>query len=425
MDKEIWIFHHYASPPSGSGLTRPYEFGSELKRYGYRAVIFTASYLHYSNEQVIEGKKLYQSYNEEQVPFIYIKTSGYQGNGFLRVKNLVDYYINLRRFCKKKKAPDIILASSPHLLSLIAGIRIAGQKKIPCICEIRDLWPDALFYVGRIRKQSVIGRILLAVEHWIYRKADALIFTKEGDIQYLEEKKWLSDASARGVDRKKCFYINNGINMEDFHYNKQNHQLDDPELRSDKFKIIYTGAVRKINNLDLIIEAAAILQKETDILFLIYGTGNRREQLEKRVRDLNLTNIQFKGRIEKKYVPYTLSCASLNLLHYSNVLYNWSRGNSSNKLFEYMAAGKPILSTIEMGYSPIKKYQCGLEVRSPAPETIAAAILKIRNLPEEDRNRMGDNAQRGVLDFDYQVLTKKLLEAVGYVERKNKEKIHH
>lgn len=290
MDKEIWFFHHYATSPAGSGLTRPYDFGCELKQYAYKAKIFTASYLHYSNEQVIAGDELFHYDDTEQVPLVYIKTSGYRGNGFSRVKNLYDYYNNLMKYCKKQKAPALILASSPHLLTLIAGIRVAKQKKIPCICEIRDLWPDALFYVGKVKKNSIPGKFLLGLEHWIYKKADALIFTKEGDITYLEEKDWLSEAN-RGVDRNKCFYINNGINLEHYNYDRENYQYEDPDLRSDRFKIIYTGSIRKINNLGLIIEAAALLQKDRDIIFLIYGNGNQQEELENKARELGLKNI--------------------------------------------------------------------------------------------------------------------------------------
>lgn len=80
------------------------------------------------------------------------------------------------------------------------------------------------------------------------------------------------------------------------------------------------------------------------------------------------------------------------------------------------------MATIEMGYSPIKKYQCGLEVNSPSPETIAASILQIKNFPESVRKEMGENALRGVRDFDYKILTEKLLETVKYVEEKDEDK---
>lgn len=47
------------------------------------------------------------------------------------------------------------------------------------------------FFHGRgLKKESLIGRILIKGEHWIYKKADAIIFLKEGDYTYITDNKW-------------------------------------------------------------------------------------------------------------------------------------------------------------------------------------------------------------------------------------------
>jgi hypothetical protein len=51
-------------------------------------------------------------------------------------------------YAKAHGRPDVIIASSVHPLTMVAGIRIAKRMKIPCICEIRDLWPEAIFQFG-------------------------------------------------------------------------------------------------------------------------------------------------------------------------------------------------------------------------------------------------------------------------------------
>jgi glycosyltransferase involved in cell wall biosynthesis len=116
-----------------------------------------------------------------------------------------------------------------------------------------------------------------------------------------------------------------------------------------------------------------------------------------------------KGYVDKKYMPYVLSKSSINILNYSQSKYNWSRGNSSNKLFEYMASGKPIISTVKMGYSPIDKYDCGVSLHEDTPEALAEAILKINNMSPGRYSEISDNAKNGARDFDYKELTKKLI----------------
>jgi glycosyltransferase involved in cell wall biosynthesis len=90
-----------------------------------------------------------------------------------------------------------------------------------------------------------------------------------------------------------------------------------------------------------------------------------------------ITNVKMKGSVNKKFIPYILSKSSVNILNSSQSLYNWARGSSCNKLFEYMASGKPVISTIKTGYSTIEKYNCGVELNACTPEELAKEILRI------------------------------------------------
>src|SRR5699024_3526532 len=100
------------------------------------------------------------------------------------------------------------------------------------------------------------------------------------------------------------------------------------------------------------------LSNQEDIKFLIYGSGNEKNRIKNRISDEKIHNVILKDRVDKKYIPFILNQSSINLLNYSQKQYNWKRGNSSNKLFEYLASGQPVLSTVKMGYSFIEKYDC-------------------------------------------------------------------
>lgn len=189
----------------------------------------------------------------------------------------------------------------------------------------------------------------------------------------------------------------------------------DDDLENNKFKVIYAGAIRPINNVGMIIDTAKELE-EQDVEFLIYGDGNEREKLEKRVQDENIKNVKFKGLVSKEKIPYILSKGSINLLNYSATQYNWARGNSSNKLFEYMASGKPIISNVKMGYSILNKYKCGIELDNPNSKELAQEILKIKNLSKEEYEKMGKNGIEGSKDFDFSILTEKLIRIIESFE---------
>ncbi|WP_036575965.1 glycosyltransferase family 4 protein [Oceanobacillus picturae] len=410
-NKNVWVFHHYATPPTMNGFTRPYNFAINMNDENVKTTVFAASYLHFSDVNLISDKRLYTVEDHSDVSFVFVNTPSSAKSTIARIKNMATYYKKLfsvaKRISEKYGKPDVIIASSPHPLAMVAGIKIAKKLNVPCICEIRDLWPETIFAFGKTKENSILGKLLIAGEHWIYKRADGLVFLKEGDTDYLRDRNWTTEQGGE-IDLNKCHYINNGVDIAAFNSQIEKNILQDQDLLSGKFNVVYTGAIRPINNVGNILDAARLLKGKTNIQFLIYGDGNQLDSLKKRVKEEGLTNVKMKGYVDKKYIPYVLSNSSVNILNYSQTKYNWSRGNSSNKLFEYMASGKPIISTVQMGYSPLEKYNCGLSLTRDTPEDLANNIMQIYNLPNETYYEMSQNAKIGAKEFDYKVLTQKL-----------------
>ena len=411
----IWLMNHYASNMFRDQAGRHYWFAEELVKRGHKVTVFCANtYLNGNLAKSIKGA-FETDYIHENIPFVFVKTNPYKKNGIDRIFNWYNFYRRLipsaKKYSKTNGKPDVIIASSVHPLTMVAGIKIAKKLKVPCICEIRDLWPEAIFKFGKSREKSLIGRILVKGEHWIYKKADALIFTKEGDTDYLIEKKWTCDLGG-DIPLSKCHYINNGIKLDSFIRNVSENIVDDIDLLSkEKFIVVYTGTVRPVNAVGNILDAARIIQNTNNypnIEFLIYGDGSELDSLKQRVKEERISNVKLKGFIERKYIPFILSKASVNLLNYSQKEYNWTRGNSSNKLFEYMASGKPIISTVKMGYSIINRYNCGFELEECTPECLANKIIDVYNMNPNEREALGNNAFFGSKDFDFSCLTNKL-----------------
>jgi len=422
MKKNVWICNHYATNMFFDQAGRHYWFAENLIKQGYKPIIFCASTNHFSNNHIDTKAGKYTKKLINNIPFVFIYTPKYEGNNKKRIINMISFYRGLfttaREYSKSCGKPDVIIASSVHPLTLVAGIKIAKKFGVPCICEIRDLWPEAIFAFNKIKESSLLGKILVAGEHWIYKKADALIFTKEGDTDYIRERKWDKE-SGGNIDLNKAYYINNGVDNEAFHHSIHTNILEDPDLESDKFNVVYVGAIRPVNNVGNIVDAALRLIEYKDIQFLIYGDGIQRKILEERVNKECISNVRIKGFVEKKYIPYILSKSSVNILNYSQTQYNWSRGNSSNKLFEYMASGKPIISTVKMGYSILEKYDCGIEIKDASPKELADAILKVKNMPNEEYHKMCVNAKNGAKDFDFKILTEKLINVINTVMEEN------
>lgn len=417
MKKHVWILNHYAGSMYVDKGGRHYNFAKYLKQAGYEPMVFCAVSRHGKPEPYFEMGGLWEERTAEAigVPWVFVKARTYVGNGKQRILNMLDFYRNVKKAAKEYAArhgkPDIIYASSVHPLTLLAGIQLAKRFGVECVCEVRDLWPESLAVLNpkRFPRNSLPVKLLYRGEKWLYQKADRLVFTMEGGGDYIRERGW-----EKAVPLSKVFYINNGVDLEAFYKNVQLCRAEDPDLDApDVFKLVYAGAVRMANGLDQLLRCAELLRDRSDIRFLIYGGGEALEDLNAQVRDRGLTNVCLKGPVKKEEIPYILSKSSACLLNYAKEAPEIFRyGSSNNKLFEYLAAGRPVISNIEINYSPIEREGCGVFSASPSSEDYAGAVLRICELSKEEYAAMCENARRAAQAYDFQALTRKLIDVL-------------
>lgn len=412
MRQNVWIWNHYASDTYFDKGGRHYNFAKYLKQSGYEPVVFCCNAKHGKAETYFPDSSLWQEHTAEEirVPFVFVKSRTYEGNGKQRVLNMIDFYRNVKKTAEEYAAlhgkPDVIYASSVHPLTLVAGIQVAKHFGCKCICEVRDMWPESIVAYGIAAPHNPAVVALRWLEKWIYKKANAIVFTMEGAYDYIVEQGWKKE-----IPRSKVYYINNGVDLEAFHYNREHCHLDDPDLgNSEQFNVVYTGSIRRVNNLGLLLDAAKEV-KEPRVKFLIWGDGDEQPMLEQRVRDEGIFNVVFKGRVEKKYVPSIVSRADLNFAHNSpQDLFRF--GISFNKIFDYLAAEKPVLCDFPCRYNPVVKSGAGAYVDNPTPEIVAQMVEKISHLPQDTYHAYCQAARRAAEEYDFRNLTKKLISVV-------------
>lgn len=412
MKKNIWILNHYAGLMYFDEGGRHYSFAKYLRRAGYNPVVFCSNSKHGGNQCFFDNDELINIQNKTNidVPFVFVKGRPYSGNGKSRVLNMLDFYFNVqkaaRQYMSNHERPDVIYASSVHPLTLLAGIHLARKNKVKCVCEIRDLWPESLVAFQVLKRNSLIVWGLRLFEKWIYRKADAIIFTMEGAYDYIKERNW-----ERTVPKSKTHYINNGVDLEQYDYNKENCFLEDEDIHNDNIiKVVYAGSIRRVNNLSLIIETAKHV-KNSSVKFLIWGGGDELDHLRDVVKREGLTNIVFKGRVDKKYIPYVTSNADINLIHgeESGIL---RFGMSENKIFDSLAAGKPILVDFKSKYNPVIDNGAGVETVNNTPVEIAKSIDAMCDISEYKLNEMRNSEKETAKKYDFSFLTGKLIDVI-------------
>lgn len=404
---KIWLINHYAVPPRYYPLDRPSMLAKNLIRMGHEVTIIAASTVHNAKAvNLIEDGGKVSRIIDEGIPYVLINCRTYQGNGIRRIRNILEFASRLPHILDNLHKPDAIVATSFDPFTCFAGIRYARKHGIKAVAEIADLWPETLVAYNGISPYNPVIQVLRRLEKKIYTQSDAIVFTMEGAYDYIVEQKWTGQ-----VPRSKVHFINNGIDLERFDANRAQYQvIDDDLLSSELFKVVYVGSIRKVNNVGRLLEVAKAV-KNPKVVFLIWGDGDESSQMRDRINKEYISNVHMKGRVEKRFIPYITGEADLNIIHNDpSPLFRF--GISFNKMFDYLAAGKPILTDFPCNYNPATEGGAGMAVQEASPQKIAERIDEISYLPIERRKALGLNARKTAQNYDFKLLTVKLMEVI-------------
>ncbi len=292
---------------------------------------------------------------------------------------------------------DIILATSPQLLTAVAGCGLAIAKRRPWVFEVRDLWPDSIVAVGVMRENLFI-RGLHKLEAALYRHASRIVAVSDGIRTQL---------IARGVPPTKIGVVPNGVNLL-----RVAAQAGQPDLRNtlklqDRFVLGYVGTHGMAQALEVVLGAAHNL-RDSNSHFLFVGEGARREALVGRAKEMRLDNVTFVG-----LVPLEMAAAYLRTC--DAVLIPLKRTSQieitlPGKIFEAAAMGKPIIVSAEGASADlVQRYGAGLVVPPEDPEALAAAIRRLAG-DAELRDQLSHGSLALARDFDRERFANAMLE---------------
>jgi glycosyltransferase involved in cell wall biosynthesis len=405
LGKNVWILNHYAKTPDMAGGTRHFDLSQELIKKGYKVTIFASGFDNNTKKYIkVHPKERYKIEDYNGVRFVWLNTFPYYGNDWRRLLNMISYGVRVVSVCREIEKPDVVIGSSVHPFAVLAAWWLARRNKAKFIFEVRDLWPQTAVEMGVIRATGISAKILYAWEKLMYKKAEKIIVLLPYAENYIKNK---------GINPKKIIWIPNGVDLERF----DNSEPLNSSLKifrsimkyKDKFKVIYTGAHGVPNGLDIIVEAAALIKDEApEIHFIFFGEGTEKERLKSKSKTFKLNNITFYDSVPKSSISSVLSLADCLIVSVPNFnIYNY--GISLNKLFDYLASTKPIITAGNPKNNIIKDAKAGITIESENPEILAEGILKIQKMSEEEREQLGANGRAYVEKYHTsKVLAKKL-----------------
>ena len=167
----------------------------------------------------------------------------------------------------------------------------------------------------------------------------------------------LCDYYEKKVKRRPVL-LPNGV--DEIYFELDNENLKDKarnilsEFKSHK--IGYLGSIKGIMDLDIVISSAKVLQ-QYDFLFIGEVRYLGLPEYDERLRELfAVENIHHIGPFKVDILPYLLQEMDILIMLYGQNPDFWTYYGGPAKLFEYMAAGKPIISTPHPSLINYRKY---------------------------------------------------------------------
>ena len=398
----FYIHQYFASRKGGTG-TRSYEFGRHLVANGHDVTMLTSG-LANSEFPVCRGEPCC----EHEIDGIRVLSvrGGYNnpnlGTGLGGWRRMLKFYEFARAASRAGRGlprPDIIFATHTPLHVGLAGAALSDYFDVPFVFEVRDLWPEALVNVGALGNPLAIWW-LRRMARTIYRKADHIVALSPG----------MKEGIVRtGVPAEKVTMIPNASDLDLFHPDLDGGASRERLGLGKRFAGIYFGAMGMANGLDYIIEAAHILagRGKDHIVFVLQGSGGKRAELESLARNYGLTNVVFNDLVaDKEEVARIVAGCDVCLTIYRAAReHTWS----PNKLFDSLAAGKPVLINVPgwLGET-VEQNRCGRSLDPYRPEALADAMQELADRPELCRE-MGKNARAlAEREFDRRILAGRL-----------------
>jgi glycosyltransferase involved in cell wall biosynthesis len=230
---------------------------------------------------------------------------------------------------------DVIMGTSPPIFQAVSAWLISALRRRPFLLEIRDLWPEFVIDMGLLKNGFLI-RASRWLEAFLYARATHVVVNSPAYVGYLVSK---------GVSPNKITLLPNGVDPTMFDPSSDGNGVRKRLNLSNKFIVVYGGAIGPANNLDLLLEAAEELKMEPEIVFLIVGDGKERERLQAAVESRRLENILFAGAQPKREMQSFLASADACVAVLQNI--PMFRMTYPNKVFDYMAAGRPVVLAID------------------------------------------------------------------------------
>lgn len=225
---------------------------------------------------------------------------------------------------------DVVLTTSPPALIGISGWVIAKIKRAKLVYDVRDIWPDVAWGMGKLERDSFVSKVFEWVRDFMLRHADLVTAVSPGKIERLKAY----------VPQAKVSFITNGLD-ERFLDNVIVEDAVKEFKFKDNFSCVYIGNLGWAQGLMQLLTVAQRAKEESlPAKFYLFGSGVEEDLLRSFAKEQGLDNVVFAGRLPNSTMYTVLKNADMSFVSLVN---ENLKDSVPTKLFEALGTGCPVL----------------------------------------------------------------------------------
>jgi glycosyltransferase involved in cell wall biosynthesis len=341
-------------PGGRERLLRAGVLGGHLARAGHDVLWWTSTVDHFRKQfHPLSGAELIV---EPRYRLRFLRGRLYRHNlSLARLRNHREIARDFRLSARSEPRPDLILCSLPTLELCREAVAYGTEHGVPVILDVRDPWPDVFYQVlpGPLRR---LGPLVFAPfvreARAALREATGLLAVSQA---YLD---WGLRLAGRGAGPRDMVITHGYPTPPPVSEQDLSALRAELGVRPGMTVLWFVGSFAWHYDLGTVIDAARHLAGREDLLFVLTGGGDR--EAKWRARAAGLSNVRFTGWVDAAKIAALGRIASAGLVSYSP----GAPMSLTNKLFEYMSTGLPLLLGLKgEAETIVRKWECGLVYR--------------------------------------------------------------
>ncbi len=378
----ILLIHQAFAALNEPGGTRHHELARHLVQRGHRVTVIASALTYLTGGA--QGEKIPWVQREdggEDITILRAYTyNALHKSFFHRLLSFFSFMFSSFIIGLGVKNVDIVWGTSPPIFQGVTAWGLARLKGARFLFEVRDLWPAFAVAVG-----VLTNRTLIAASEWLekflYRRADQLMVNSPGFTEHIQQR-----------GGRNIALIPNGAEASMFDPEATGAQLRQQYGLQDQFIALYAGAHGMSNDLEILLQAAKMLQDRPEIAIVLLGDGKEKPNLITLAKQMGVDNVHFLPALPKAEMREALAASDACIAILKPV--EMYKTVYPNKVFDYMAAGRATLLAIDgVIREVIERGQAGIFVPPGNPQAMAAAIRQMADDRQAAR-QMGTNGRK-------------------------------